>query len=935
MLFVNVIAAHTLCTPQQTALTFFRNSASVSDVTYAVLHAAALRVAAGLRAAGLRTGDVVLVAGEHDAQMVGTFLGAMYAGCAPAITAYPDTFSRIELYYERLRKLVQASSAAAVLIAPQYAHALDGLPVRVFGLDLSAQPGAPPMDGPVSLEPMDAAYVQFSSGTTGMPKAVLVSHGVLMRYLQRLMLVEDVTSTDVIVGWLPLHHDFGLIECLLLPLCAGVRSVLIAPQTWVRRPRLLLEAIHVYRGTIVPTPNFGLVHTTEHVREKDLASLDLSSLRRVFVGAELVQEQSARAFEEQLQSCNLRPGVIFPAYGMAESVLVTTLRAADRPLRTDRIDPLALIEHGIAQPSDAAGARAVVSCGMPIRDTSIEIVDEAGRPLPERRVGEIVVSTDALFSGYIGQPERTARALQPDGLHTGDLGYLADGELFVLGRMDGVIIVAGKHVLPEGLEEIALEAAGEAAGRAAAFGVYDERLGLTTPVLACAVRGGLAGAEAAQLAERLRAQVLQRTDVSLADVRLVRRGWIPVTTSGKVRRSAAAEKYASMPKAVIAAEPATLAARLLQEFAAAAGQPTLALHDDLYDAGLQSLRLLQQLVRVEQTYGCKLNLAQLVVRPTVQEILNQIESRRSSAAASMSAPPSGLPKTSWLRRMRHRLIESIRNTFWRIVERTLSYDSVMRLQRVILSSGLVRNAFWRSQLRVLRAWHSQLGDARPFDEVARTSLQVNLLRSYRRRTLKRMRPTSLLQWAGDVGLLESSAPLVLVFTHTVAEWDNLAGALRECNRPIQLVRRGAAENHRLLSVALLPQLYAARQALQSGGICLIAGDGRVGPVALTRNHCGLTFEFRSGAFELAFGSRARLAAVFGSIASNGAHTFELVEIPMSAATDERAAVADLLQRYSTLWVERFTQSYEQWPNKRLLHIWLNASAFHGSAANQT
>ena len=927
MLFTDVLAQQASKNSQRTALTFFRNSASLSDVTYAALHVDVLRVAAALRAAGLRTGDVVLVAGEHDAQMVGAFLGAMYAGCAPAITAYPDTFSRIELYCERLRKLVQAAGAAAVLIAPQHAHALDGLPVRVFGFDLSAEPGAPPMDGPVSLEPMDAAYVQFSSGTTGMPKAALVSHGVLMRSLQRLVLVEDVTSTDVIVGWLPLHHDFGLIECLLLPLCAGVRSVLIAPQTWVRRPRLLLEAIHVYRGTIVPTPNFGLVHTTEHVREKDLAGLDLSSLRLIMVAAELVQEPSARAFEEQLQSCNLRPGVIFPAYGMAECVLGVTLRAADRPLRTDRVDPRALIEHGIAQPSDAAGARAVVSCGAPIRDTSIEIVDEAGRPLPERRVGEIVVSTDALFSGYIGQPERTARALQPDGLHTGDLGYLADGELFVLGRMDGVIIVAGKHVLPEGLEEIALEVAGEAAGRAAAFGVFDERLGLTTPILVCEIRGAFSDAEATQLAERIRAQVLLRTDVSLADVRLVRRGWIPVTTSGKVRRSAAAEKYASMPKAVIAAEPATLAARLLQEFAAAAGQPTLALHDDLYDAGLQSLRLLQQFVRVEQTYGCKLNLAQLVVRPTVQEILNQIESRRSSAPLSRNAEPARNRRTA--RQVVRRVWERLRNK----IESKLPYRLVASLQWALLSSSWVQDAFWRPQIELLREWHTQLGDVRPFREVAAAHLRATTLRRYRLRKLARMGSTRPIRWTGDVGLLESSAPLVLVINHTVAELDNLAGALSECNRPIQPVRRVAAENHRL-SLALLPQLYAARQTLTRGGICLITGDGPIGPVALTRSHSGLDFKFRSGAFELAFGSRARLAAVFGSIASNGAHTFELVEIPMSAATDERAAVADLLQRYSTLWVERFTQNYAQWPNS-FLNTLLNASAFHGSAADQT
>ena len=745
-----------------------------------------------------------------------------------------------------------------------------------------------------------------------MPKAALVSHGVLMRYLQRLAQVQQVSDADVIVGWLPLHHDFGLIECLLLPLCAGVRSVLIAPQTWVRRPRLLLEAIHVYRGTIVPTPNFGLTHTTEHVREKDLAGIDLSSLRRVIVAAELVQEQSAHAFEEQLQSCNLRPGVIFPAYGMAESVLVVTLRAADRPLRTDRVDPLALIEHGIAQPSDAAGARAVVSCGAPIRDTSIEIVDEAGRSLPERRVGEIVVSTDALSSGYIGQPERTARALQPDGLHTGDLGYLADGELFVLGRMDGVIIVAGKHVLPEGLEEIALEVVGEAAGRSAAFGVFDERLGMTTPILVCEIRGAFSDSEATQLTERIRAQVLLRMDVSLADVRLVRRGWIPVTTSGKVRRSAAAEKYASMPKAVIAAEPATLAVRLLQEFAAAAGQPTLALHDDLYDAGLQSLRLLQQFVRIEQTYGCKLNLAQLVVRPTVQEIVDQIEGRAPTPAAT-SAQSNAPAERRFAAPSR---ASQLRRAAWRIIEATLTYEGVMFLHRALLSRALVQNTFWKPQMQLLRTWHTQLRDRRPFGDVAAMFLQVNTLRDYRRRMLKRMRPTSLLQWAGDVALLESRDPLVLLFGHTIAELDLLCAALAGYRRPVKLIQR-MSDVDRDASMAMLPQLHDARLVLQKGGICLIAGDGKLGPAALTRTCSGLVFEFRAGAIEMAIDSHARLAAVFGSIAPNGAHTFDLVEVPLSARGDRRTTIDDALYRYSTIWLDRLTQHYEQLGYRRL------------------
>jgi acyl-CoA synthetase (AMP-forming)/AMP-acid ligase II/aryl carrier-like protein len=900
MLLQDYIAAHAVRTPQRTALTFFRSRDVTSSVSYAALHDAALRVAAALRAAGLRKGDVALIAGEHNVRIAEIFLGAMYAGLAPAIAAYPDSFSRIELYHQRLRTLVQTSGAAAVLIAPSHASALDGLPTRLFPLDLDAEPDA---GEPIALEPTDAAYVQFSSGTTGVPKAARVSHGALMRHLQNLAREEAIADSDVHVGWLPLYHDFGLIQCLLLSLYTGMRSVLIPPQTWVRRPRLLLEAIHTYRGTIVPTPNFGLVHTVQHVRESELAGIDLSSLRMVLVGSELVQEHSVRQFEEWLRVCALRSGVTCIMYGMAECVLATTLSTSDRPLRVDRIDMRTMSEHAVAQPSDAPDARVVMSCGVPIHGTALTVLDEAGRPLPERRVGEIVVSTDALFSEYIGQPARTARALQPDGLHTGDFGYLADGELFVLGRMDGVIIVAGRHVLPEGLEEIAQEVAGEAAGRAAAFGVFDERLGLTSPVLVCEIRGAIGKAEATQLAERIRAQVLVRTDVSLADVRIVRRGWLPVTTSGKVRRSGAAEKYAQEQKPARAVEPIALAEQLLQNFAAATGKPALGMNENLYEAGLHSLRLVQELVRVEKTYGHSLDLAQLAARPTVQEILDQIEGRIQPAASEDKTQHARWHPSRWVR-IFTRLVASASRRFSRAFESSLPYGGVLAVQRAVLSISWVRNKFWRSRIETLRAWHSLLGDARSFDEVAATFLRVTTLRRVRRRILL-THPNlhSMVHLKGDVAVLDSSDPIVLIFHHTVAEMDLLREFLPQHKRGRLLIRKRNA---------MLPQIYRAQKVLLDGGTCLIAGDGDVGPVASIHTRFGHAFEFRSGAVELAHRGRARIVVVFGSIASDGSHTFDFEEFPLSTDVAEQVMVEDFLQRYSTRFLDRFAQNYEQW-----------------------
>ncbi|MBK8048528.1 MAG: non-ribosomal peptide synthetase [Anaerolineales bacterium] len=293
-----------------------------------------------------------------------------------------------------------------------------------------------------------------------------------------------------------------------------------------------------------------------------MAGLDLACVRHLIAGAEIVPPGILEQFTEKFAVAGLAPDACQIGYGMTECVFMATLTPPGMPPRIDRVDRTVLVARSVAEPCAKLDALSIASCGAALEGVTVCIRDEIGVVLPERTVGEIVIASPALFERYLNQTDLTQRVLEDGWLHTGDLGYLADGELFVVDRKDDVIITEGQHIYPELLEQTALAVLDVAAGRAAAFGVFSEGVGVQLPVIVVEVRGRLDEMDVAQWVVRILDAVSNATGIYLADVRLVRRGWLEVTTSGKVARRSTREKYLAQgwrPEPAASSEVASLA----------------------------------------------------------------------------------------------------------------------------------------------------------------------------------------------------------------------------------------------------------------------------------------------------------------------------------------------------------------------------------------
>jgi acyl-CoA synthetase (AMP-forming)/AMP-acid ligase II/acyl carrier protein len=360
----------------------------------------------------------------------------------------------------------------------------------------------------------------------------------------------------VVVGWLPLYHDMGLIGNVLQPLYVGARAVLLSPLTFLQRPALWLAAVARYRATTSGGPNFAYDLCARKVGEEEKAGLDLSSWSVAFNGAEPVRAETVERFAAAFAPCGFRRAAFFPCYGLAEATLFVTGGAPGAGPVIRPVDAAALERHQVADAPPGAPGRALVGCGRAAAGQAVRIVDpESGAPCAPGRVGEVWVAGPSVAAGYWGRPEETARTfgarLAGEGpfLRTGDLGFLADGELFVTGRRKDLIILRGRNHYPQDLERTA-EASHPALrpGCGAAFGVDrdgEERLVILQEVERSA-------ADPAGIADAVRRAVAGEHEVAVEEVVLVRSGTVLKTSSGKVRRAACRAAYLAGELAVVA-----------------------------------------------------------------------------------------------------------------------------------------------------------------------------------------------------------------------------------------------------------------------------------------------------------------------------------------------------------------------------------------------
>jgi fatty-acyl-CoA synthase len=529
-------------------VTFIDDEGQETHVSYLVALEKSLARANVLQRRGLRPGEPVIMILPTSRDFLYLFFGLLYVGAIPAPLAPPTSFAEVEGFGERVRAIANLLGTRHILTAGPLrdllADALPGFAILLME-DLRAEgKEAGPAFARVPIRGEDVALIQCTSGSTGLSKAVMLTHENLISNVYQIGWNLGVRSNDVGVSWLPLYHDMGLIGCLLASLYWNLDAIFMSPLRFLQRPATWLETMSEHRGTISTAPNFAYGYVASRVTDDELAKLDLTLWRSALCGAEPIDAQTLTRFLDRLRPAGLRRELFVPCYGLAEATLAVTFHELGKPLVIDRVERerLALGEVVDASAGDARAVE-VVSCGKPLPESRVRIVDATGAPLAERRVGRVQVAGPTVMRGYFRDPERTAEALSPEGwLETGDLGYVRDGALRITGRAKDLVIVRGRKYAPTDFERAAEEVPGVRRGCAVAFGHLDPAAGTEAVVLVCET-DVTAAAERADLEAAISTQVLQRTGLRPQSVVLIPRGSLTKTSSGKLQRSRTRDRW--------------------------------------------------------------------------------------------------------------------------------------------------------------------------------------------------------------------------------------------------------------------------------------------------------------------------------------------------------------------------------------------------------
>ena len=509
-------------------------------VTTRALLEGAWRARGALVRAGVRPGDRVPILLPTSAHFIWAFFGAMLAGAAPVPLAAPLTFGSLDRYLRRLAAVISDSGAKVLVTTARIRDALANDPAAVEGLDSVLLPEDLDVKGPAdprvpSVDASSRALLQYTSGTTGHPKGVVISHGALVSNAHAIATALELSDRDVGASWLPMFHDMGLIGVVVTAAYRPYPVHLLRPESFIMRPSRWLALVASQRATISAAPNFAYEMATKRV---DPSALDgLGSWRAALNGAEPVRPRTIERFAERFAPAGYDSTAMMPVYGMAEATLAVTFPSLGHKLRVEQVDPERLQRAAFAAPSAAGNARTTISCGAPVNRTSLRVRGGA-RVLDEGQVGEIEVQGPSLMDGYFRNEEASAAALVDGWLRTGDLGYVRGGQLFVVGRAKDVIIKGGRNLYPEDIERIASEAPGADAG-VAAVGRPCAETGTEELVVLVETRAK-DPAEREETARVVRGELLAAIEAKVDDVVLCPVGSLPRTTSGKVQRGACA-----------------------------------------------------------------------------------------------------------------------------------------------------------------------------------------------------------------------------------------------------------------------------------------------------------------------------------------------------------------------------------------------------------
>jgi len=545
-----VLDWHAAAHPDRLHVTVLEDEATtLASMTYRELADAARVVAQALIARDVAPRDRVALMLPTGRDFFVAFFGILYAGAVPVPIYPPMRMAQLEDHLRRQAGILRNAGARMLVTVPEGRRFAVLLQAQVASLTAveSVAALAAPTGSRAPLPPVNetaTALIQYTSGSTGAPKGVVLTHANMLANIRALGRAMEASSADIFVSWLPLYHDMGLIGAWLGTLYFAVPLYVMSPLSFLVRPESWLWAIHRFRATLSASPNFGFELCLNKIDDAALEGLDLSSLRMVANGAEPVSVQTLRRFTEKFARRGFRPDAMAPVYGLAENAVGLAFPPPGRVPVIDRVDREALGRRGVAEPARADDPHPleIVSCGRPIPGNEIRIVDDTGREVAERHEGRLEFRGPSATQGYFDNETRTRELIRDGWLDSADRAYMAGGDVFVTGRIKDIIIRAGRHIYPQEIEEAIADISGIRKGCVAVFGTTDHASGTERVVVLAETRET---DPAARAVLRARAQELANEiagtppdDVVLAPPRTV-----PKTSSGKLRRSAAKELY--------------------------------------------------------------------------------------------------------------------------------------------------------------------------------------------------------------------------------------------------------------------------------------------------------------------------------------------------------------------------------------------------------
>ena len=544
---VEVLEWHAARAPGRTHVLLYGENDHVAAITYAELLAAARRIAGGLVARGLRPQQAVALMLPTGKDYLASFFGVLLAGGVPVPIYPPARLAQIEDHLKRHARILDNAQAVYIVTVPQAKTVAALLRARVPSLVEIVTPGEIDTE-PASLryraKAEDIAFLQYTSGSTGDPKGVVLSHANLLANLRAMGPAFQVSSEDVFVSWLPLYHDMGLIGAWFGSLYFAMPLVLMSPLAFLARPARWLQAISRHRGTITAAPNFAYELCAKKLDDAALGSVDLRSLRLALNGAEPVSPATLEAFIERFVPHGLQPEAITPVYGLAESSVGLAFPPLQRGPRIDAIRREAFVREARAVPADEGGSDVlrVPACGRALPGHEIRIVDDACDELSDRHVGQLQFRGPSATRGYFHNPEATQRLFRDGWLDSGDYAYMVEGEIYLTGRVKDLIIRGGRNLYPYELEEAVGGIAGIRKGCVAVFASADP-VSATERLVVMAETREQDAAACEALRQKINEAAIDAIGMPADEIVLAPPHSVLKTSSGKIRRAASREAY--------------------------------------------------------------------------------------------------------------------------------------------------------------------------------------------------------------------------------------------------------------------------------------------------------------------------------------------------------------------------------------------------------